>query len=65
MKKLLAILILSVILISSSFSITILEKLLLPEYKGDLITGTYKVIENNGDVWIIEINGVTYIYKMN
>lgn len=55
---------LSVMLASSAFSISLVEKLLLPEFTGDLATVSYKIIESSDDLLIVEINGVTYIYKL-
>jgi len=65
MKKLLLTLILSVMLLTSVFSLTIWEKLMLPEYMGDISKVDYKIIESSDDVWIVEIDGVTYIYKFD
>lgn len=64
MKKIAMLALLSLMLISSVFSISELEKLLLPEFTGDISIVSYKVIESNDDVWIVEIDGVTYIYKL-
>lgn len=64
MKKTIIILIMSIMLLSSAFSLSLLEKMLLPEYKGDLSSVNYKLIESSDDVWIIEIDGVTYIYRI-
>lgn len=64
MKKFALIVLLSMMLFSSVFSMTLLEKLLLPEFKGDISTTTYKIIDKTEDIWVIEIDGVTYIYKL-
>jgi len=64
MKKILMITLLSVMLASSAFSISLVEKLLLPEFTDDLATVSYKLVESSDDLLIVEINGVTYIYKL-
>jgi NAD kinase len=55
----------SVMLLTSIFSISLLEKMLLPVFKGDLSTVDYKVIDNSDSEMVIVIDGVTYIYKLN
>jgi hypothetical protein len=64
MKKLFLTAILSLVLLSSIFSITALEKLLLPEFKGDLSKVEYKIVEYSDDVMVIIVDGVAYILKL-
>jgi hypothetical protein len=64
MKKLVLIALLSIMLTSSVFCISALEKLLLPEFKGDITTVDYKVVENTPEDLIVIIDGVTYVYKI-
>jgi len=64
MKKIAMTILVSLMLLGSLFSMTVLEKMLLPEFKGDISTVSYKLIESSDDVWVIEIDGVTYIYKL-
>ncbi len=64
MKKLFLATVMSTMLLSSMFSISLLEKLLLPEFKGDISQVAYKVVDNNDDEMVIEVSGVTYIYKL-
>lgn len=63
MKKTIITIILSLILINVCFSLTEIEKLLLPEFHGDLTAVTYRVIEYSDDVIIVEIDGVVYLIK--
>jgi hypothetical protein len=63
MKKLFLILALSFTLVNACFSITWLEKLLLPEFTGDLSSTSIKVVETSDNTTVIEINGVYYIVK--
>jgi hypothetical protein len=65
MKKILLVLVLSFALINACFSITWIEKLLLPEFHGDLSNVPHKVIEDSSDVIVVEIDGVLYIVKAN
>ena len=64
MKKFAMLALLSMMLISSVFSMSVFEKSILPVFTGDISTVSYKIIESNDDVWIVEIDGVTYIYKL-
>jgi hypothetical protein len=64
MKKLFITLILSVVVLTSLFSITDLEKMLLPEFKGDLSTVSYKIIEKDQDVMVVVIDGIAYLVKL-
>jgi len=61
MKKLVITVILSLILINVCFSLTWAEKLLLPEFHGDLATVEHRVIEYSDDVIVVEIDGVVYL----
>lgn len=63
MKKIVITLILSLILINVCFSLTLAEKLLLPEFHGDITTVPHRVIEYSDDLIIVEIDGVVYILK--
>jgi len=63
MKKIVITVILSLILINVCFSLTLMEKLLLPEFHGDLATVEHRVIEYSDDVIIVEIDGVVYLIK--
>lgn len=66
MKKLIITASMSLMLLSSVFSLSFkdIEKIFLPEYKGDLKDVEYKVIADSETDLIIEIEGVTYIYKL-
>jgi hypothetical protein len=63
MKKIVLTLVLFLAMINFCFSITWWEKLLLPEFKGDLTTVDYKVVDSSDQEYVIEINGVLYILK--
>lgn len=63
MKKIVITVILSLILINVCFSLTWLEKLLLPEFHGDLATVEHRVIEYSEDVIVVEVDGVVYLIK--
>ena len=63
MKKLTLVAALSIMLSSSVFAITALEKLFLPEFKEDLSTVSYKVVETTSDDVVINIDGKLYIIK--
>jgi hypothetical protein len=65
MKKIVLMLILSLMLVNVCFSLTWVEKLLLPEFSGDLATTPHKVVEEAETVTIVEIDGVLYIIKVN
>ena len=64
MKKLFCMILLGIALTSAAWSVSIFDKLMLPEYTGKLIEGTYKIIDSSDDVMIIEFNGVTYIVRL-
>ncbi len=63
MKRLILVAILTVSILSAVFGISDFEKSLLPEFKGDLNTVNYRVVENSGTDVVIEINGVLYVLK--
>lgn len=65
MKKIIIVLTLILMSVNVCFSITLAEKLLLPEFTGDLSTIPFKVIEETNDSTIVEINGIVYIIKHN
>jgi len=64
MKKLTLIALLSIMLSSSAFCISALEKLFIPVFTGDLATVSYRVVESTNDDLIVIIDGVTYVYKL-
>lgn len=61
MKKLFLAAVMSSMLLTSVFAVTVLERLTLPKYTDDLSKVSYKLIESSDDVWVIEVNGVTYL----
>ena len=63
MKKIAIALILSLILTNVCFSLTTAEKLLLPEFTGNIDTVPHRVIESSDDVIIVEVNGIVYLIK--
>ncbi len=63
MKKIAIALILSLILANVCFSLTTAEKLLLPEFTGNIDTVPHRVIESSDDVIIVEVNGIVYLIK--
>lgn len=63
MKKLIVTLFLALMLFNVCFSFTALEKLLLPEFKGDLSSVDYKIVDSTDQDLVIEIDGVYYIVK--
>lgn len=63
MKKTIVAIILSLVLTNVCFSLTWVEKLLLPEFHGDLATVEHRVIEYSEECIIVEIDGVVYVIK--
>ena len=63
MKKMFLVTLMVASVLASAFGLSDLEKNLLPEFKGDLSTVSYKVVEDSGNRIVIEINGVLYVYK--
>jgi hypothetical protein len=63
MKKIVIALIMSLMLVNVCFSLTWAEKLLLPEFTGNLDTTPHKIVEESVDVTVIEIDGIVYIVK--